>query len=177
MCKWGEEMNQTDRNIILIGMMGTGKSTAGSIIAQQLNYTLVDLDAEIEKAVGKSIPAMFESEGELFFRNAEAVVLERVLERQRLVIATGGGSVLRKENCELMSSKGWVAALTADESVIVERVRGDENRPLLAGNLEDRVRKIMEERKDCYRFADVTVDTTGCSAHEVALNILTHYRG
>lgn len=177
MRKWGEEMNQTDRNIILIGMMGTGKSTAGSIIAQQLNYSLVDLDNEIEKAVGKSIPAMFESEGEPFFRNAEAAVLERILERQRLVIATGGGAVLRKENCELMSRKGWVAALTADESTIVERVRGDEHRPLLAGNVEERVRKIMEERKDCYQFADVTVDTTGCSAHEVALNILAHYRG
>lgn len=177
MCKWGEEMNQTGRNIILIGMMGTGKSTAGSIIAQQLNYTLVDLDAEIEKAVGKSIPAIFEGEGESFFRNAESAVLERVLERQKLVIATGGGSVLRQENCELMSSKGWVVALTADESVIIERVRGDGNRPLLAGNLEDRVSKIMEERKDCYRFANVTVDTTGCSAHEVAHHILTHYRG
>lgn len=177
MRKWGEEVNQTDRNIILIGMMGTGKSTAGHIIAQQLNYTLVDLDSEIEKAVGKSIPAMFESEGEPFFRNAEAAVLERVLERQRLVIATGGGSVLRKENCELMSSKGWVAALTADEAAIVERVRGDVGRPLLAGDLVERVRKIMEERRECYQFADVTVDTTGRSAHEVALDILTHYRG
>ncbi|WP_245640228.1 shikimate kinase [Paenibacillus dakarensis] len=170
-------MNQTDRNIILIGMMGTGKSTVGSIIAQHLNYTLVDLDSEIEKAVGKSIPAMFEAEGELFFRNAEAAVLKRVLQRHRVVIATGGGAVLRKENCELMSCKGWVAALTAEEAVIVERVRGDVNRPLLAGDLKERVRKIMEERKDCYQFANVTVDTTGYSANEVALNILAHYRG
>ncbi|SMF88020.1 shikimate kinase [Paenibacillus uliginis N3/975] len=177
MRKWGEELNQTDRNIILIGMMGTGKSTVGHLISQQLNYTLVDLDSEIEKAVGKSIPAMFESEGEPFFRNAEADVLEKVLGRQRLVIATGGGAVLRKENCELMSSKGWVAALTADEAAIVQRVRGDVGRPLLAGNLVERVRQIMKERKECYQFADVTVDTTGKSAHEVALDILMHYRG
>lgn len=177
MRKWGELLNQTDRNIILIGMMGTGKSTAGHLIAQQLNYTFVDLDSEIEKAAGKSIPAMFESEGEPFFRNAEAAVLERVLGQQKVVIATGGGAVLRKENCELMSNRGWVAALTANEAAIVERVRGDIGRPLLAGNLEERVRKIMNERKDCYQFADVTVDTTGKSAHEVALDILIHYRG
>ncbi|KKO52200.1 shikimate kinase [Paenibacillus sp. DMB20] len=171
-------MDQRDRNIILIGMMGTGKSTAGHLIAQQLGYTLLDLDREIEKAVGKSIPAMFESEGEAFFRNAESAVLDRVLGRRRLVIATGGGAVLRKENCELMSQKGWVAALTADETSIIDRVRGDSGRPLLAGdNLEERVRQLMEERRDCYRFAHVTVDTTGRSAHEVALEVLAHYRG
>lgn len=171
-------MDQRDRNIILIGMMGTGKSTTGHLIAQQLGYTLLDLDREIEKAVGKSIPAMFESEGESFFRNAESAVLDRVLGGRRLVIATGGGAVLRKENCELMSQKGWVAALTADEASIIDRVRGDSGRPLLAGdNLEERVRKLMEERRDCYRFAHVTVDTTGRSAHEVALEVLAHYRG
>lgn len=170
-------MDQWDRNIILIGMMGTGKSTVGHLIAQQLGYTLVDLDREIEKAVGKSIPAMFESEGESFFRNAESAVLDRVLGGRRLVIATGGGAVLRKENCELMSQKGWVAALMADEASIINRVRGDSGRPLLAGDhLEERVRQLMEERRDCYRFAHVTVDTTGRSAQEVALEVLAHYR-
>ncbi|WP_234032804.1 shikimate kinase [Paenibacillus faecalis] len=169
-------MNDKDLNIILIGMMGTGKTTVGQLIAQQLNYDLIDLDSEIEYAVGKSIPDIFEAEGEAFFRNAESAVLEEVLKRQKVVIATGGGAVLRKENCDLMSSKGWVAALTADEETIIERVRGDVGRPLLAGNLEERVHKIMEERKDCYRFANATVDTIGKSAEQVALDILMHYR-
>lgn len=171
-------MEQHDRNIILIGMMGTGKSTVGHLIAHELNYSLVDLDREIEKAVGKSISAMFECEGEPFFRNAESAVLDRVLAKQRVVIATGGGAVLRKENCELMSKMGWVAALWADEASIIKRVRKDVARPLLAGDdLEAKVRSIMEERKDCYRFAEVTVDTTGRSVHEVAAEVLMHYRG
>ncbi|NMO94695.1 shikimate kinase [Paenibacillus lemnae] len=170
-------MDQRDRNIILVGMMGTGKSTAGRLIAQELDYTFVDLDQEIEMAAGRPIADIFASDGEPVFRDLESAMLEQMCSRKGLVIATGGGAVLRKENCELMSRKGWVAALTAEIPAIVERVSGDRSRPLLSGgDLEERVRRIMEERKECYSFAEVTVDTTGLSAHEVGREILMHYR-
>lgn len=170
-------MNQTEQNIILIGMMGTGKSTVGEILAEKLGYSLVDLDASIVAQEGMTIPEMFELRGEPYFRNAETSALRNVLSSGgRKVVATGGGCVLREENRELMLQGGFVVALTAEAEAIVERVKGDQNRPLLAGGAEERIRTILEERKDVYRFAHFTVDTSRIGADEVALKILTHYR-
>lgn len=165
------------KNIILIGMMGTGKSTVGRLVADSLGYTLIDLDTEIEKLDGRTIPEMFEADGESYFREAESAALRSVLLRKGIVLASGGGAVLSSENCEAMKQGGWVVALTADAASIVERVRGDVNRPLLAGDVEERVGRILDERKDKYLFADVMLDTVGRSAEEVATDILTHYRG
>lgn len=165
------------KNIILIGMMGTGKSTVGRLVADSLGYTLIDLDTEIEKLDGRTIPEMFEADGESYFREAESAALRSVLLRKGIVVASGGGAVLSTENCEAMKQGGWVVALTADAASIVERVRGDVNRPLLAGDVEERVGRILDERKDKYLFADVLLDTVGRSAEEVATDILTHYRG
>ncbi|MDR9852832.1 shikimate kinase [Paenibacillus sp. VCA1] len=170
-------MSQTKRNIILIGMMGTGKSTVGDILAKKLGYSLVDLDAAIVAEEGMTIPEMFELHGEPYFRKAETGVLRKILAQDgSKVVATGGGCVLREENRDLMLQGGFVVALTADAEAIVNRVKGDANRPLLAGGAEERVRTILEERKDAYRFAHSTVDTSRLGADEVALKILTHYR-
>ncbi|GAA0832135.1 shikimate kinase [Bifidobacterium pullorum subsp. gallinarum] len=170
-------MDKMGKNIILIGMMGTGKSTVGRLVADSLGYTLIDLDTEIEKLDGRTIPEMFEADGESYFREAESAALRSVLLRKGIVVASGGGAVLSSENCEAMKQGGWVVALTADTASIVERVRGDVNRPLLAGDVEERVGRILDERKDKYLFADVMLDTVGRSAEEVATDILTHYRG
>ncbi|MED5020252.1 shikimate kinase [Paenibacillus chibensis] len=170
-------MHQLNSHIILIGMMGTGKSTVGGILAEQLGYSLVDLDAAVVAEAGMTIPEMFELHGEAFFRQAETDMLRKVLSRGgRQIIATGGGAVLNPVNCELMVNGGFVAALTAEAETIIERVKGDTNRPLLAGNAEERIRTILEERKHAYQFAHCTVDTSGLSADEVAQFILTHYR-
>ncbi|EGG38287.1 shikimate kinase [Paenibacillus sp. HGF5] len=171
------KLDKLGRNIILIGMMGTGKSTVGRLVADSLGYNLIDLDSEIERMEGRTISEMFEKDGEPYFREAESAALRSVLLRDGIVLASGGGAVLRSDNCDVMKRGGWVVALTADAASIVERVRGDANRPLLAGDVEERVRRILDERKDKYRFADVMVDTVGRSADEVAADILTHYRG
>lgn len=163
-------------NIILIGMMGTGKSTVADMLARELGYRLIDVDAAVEKEEGCTIPELFTGKGETYFRDAESRVLCSVLEKKSQVIATGGGVVLRSDNCDVMLENGWVVALTADPAVIVERVSGCDNRPLLAGNAEERIKAIMEERKDAYRFAHYTVDTTELSAAEVTRLILAHYR-
>ncbi|WP_293203284.1 shikimate kinase [Paenibacillus sp.] len=164
------------KNIILIGMMGTGKSTVAEMLSRELGYPLIDVDAAVEQKEGCTIPELFSDKGEAYFRDVENRMLCSVLEKDAQVIATGGGVVLRPDNCEAMSANGWVVALTADPEVIVERVSGCENRPLLAGNAEERIRMIMEERKDAYRFAHYTVDTTALSAAEVTRLILAHYR-
>ncbi|WP_151734800.1 shikimate kinase ['Paenibacillus yunnanensis' Narsing Rao et al. 2020] len=165
------------RNIILVGMMATGKSTVGAMLAEELGYELVDLDHWIVQEEGRSIAEIFAAEGESYFRSAESAALKRVLEGEGKVVSTGGGAALAPGNAELMLAQGLVVALTATEDVIVARTSGDEGRPLLAGNARERVRAIMEARRDAYRFAHCTVDTSELSAAEVLQHILMHYRG
>lgn len=173
----GGLLNQTDQSIILVGMMGTGKSTVGDLLASELGYEMIDLDTAIVDKAGLSIPEIFELHGEAYFRQIETAVLDQVLSSGgRQIVATGGGAVLSADNCELMKQGGVVVALTANVEHILERVRGDQNRPLLAGNAEERVRILLKERREAYRFAHYTVDTSGLSAEEVARAILAHYR-
>ena len=165
-----------DRNIILVGMMATGKSTVGAILAEELDYELVDLDAVITGREGRSIADIFADGGEQAFRSIESEVLKEMLQGERKVISTGGGAVLAPGNAEVMLEHGFVVALTASEDIIIERVSGDENRPLLAGNAATRVRSIMEQRREAYRFAHCTVDTTELNVAEVSQYILLRYR-
>lgn len=163
-------------NLILIGMMATGKSAIGTLLAEELGYEMVDLDAEIVRHEGRCIPEIFAENGEVYFRTSESDRLREVLERDRVIVATGGGAVLAAANANLMKEKGIVVALSATAEEIIARVAGDRNRPLLAGNAEENVRRILEERKDAYSFAHCTVDTTGLTEDEVCQRILTHYR-
>jgi shikimate kinase len=166
-----------NKNIILVGMMATGKSTVGALLAEKLGYELVDLDRVIVETEGRSIAEIFATDGEEYFRSVETAALKRMLEAENKLISTGGGAVLAPGNTSLMLSKGHVVALTATEEEIIARVSEDVNRPLLAGNAEERVRRIMKDRQDAYLFAHYTVDTTGLSAAEVSQHILMHYRG
>ncbi|ULO05447.1 shikimate kinase [Paenibacillus sp. 19GGS1-52] len=166
-----------NKNIILVGMMATGKTTVGALLAEELAYELVDVDQVIVETEGRTIAEIFADQGEEYFRNVETIVLKRVLQAERRVISTGGGAVLAPGNTSLMLDKGLVVALTAAVEEIIARVSGDHNRPLLAGNAEERVRRIMESRREAYRFAHCTVDTTGLSAAQVSQHILLHYRG
>ncbi|QWU18371.1 shikimate kinase [Paenibacillus sophorae] len=163
-------------NLILIGMMATGKSSVGAVLAEQLGYELVDLDHEIIRKEGRSVSEIFAEEGEGYFRAVETEVLRQTVQSSRQVIATGGGAVLAPVNRGMMIENGIVVALSATAEDIISRVAGDNKRPLLAGNAEERVRRILEERKDAYSFAHCTVDTTDLSAAQVSLHILMHYR-
>lgn len=169
-------MNYANNNIILVGMMATGKSTVGALLAEELGYELIDLDQVIIQKQGRSIAEIFAEGGEAYFRKIESAVLKEMLEGEGRIISTGGGAVLAPGNAEVMLEKGLVVALTATEETIVARVSGDQNRPLLAGNAQERVRAILEQRRNAYRFAHCTVDTTELSVAEVSERILMHYR-
>ncbi|MCR8981056.1 shikimate kinase [Brevibacillus laterosporus] len=154
-------------NIILIGFMGTGKSTVGEQLAQQLQYERCDLDEEIVKATGKTISQIFAEDGEEMFRQLESDVLRRLVDGNRRVIITGGGAVLRPENIQVMLQYGIVVALTAEEQEIIRRVEQDQNRPLLQGNVKEKVRELLQARAGAYDFAPVQVDTTGKTIEEI----------
>ena len=160
-------------NIILVGFMGTGKSTVGAMLAQELGWEVVDVDAEIVKSEGRAISDIFETEGEAAFRAIETTMLEKLLaDKRKLLIATGGGAVLAERNRELMMQHGLVVALLATAEQIVERVKHDTGRPLLQGDVTERVKLLMEQRKHAYDFAPVAIDTTAKSAADVAAEIV-----
>ncbi|MCZ8520261.1 MULTISPECIES: shikimate kinase [Paenibacillus] len=162
------------RNIVLIGMMGTGKSTVGQALAAQLGWRFVDTDAVIERNTGKTIPELFASEGEAYFREAEREAVAAVLQSSGQIVATGGGAVLREENREAMKEGGLVVALLASPEKIIERVRTDTNRPLLQGNLEERVHTLAENRREAYGFADLAVDTSELDVESIVDEIRKH---
>lgn len=158
-------------NIVLVGFMGTGKTTVGRILAQQLDWVFTDTDAYIEEQAGMTISRMFQEHGEDYFRERETESLKELLQRQGQVVSTGGGAVLREENRRLMLENGLVVAMLADEAVIVERVKGDAGRPLLQGDLEERVRTLVEARRHAYDFAHVQLHTDNLSPLEAARRI------
>jgi shikimate kinase len=161
-----------ERNIVLIGFMGTGKSTVGLALSDRLGWRFVDTDQAIVEREQRSIPELFQNQGEAYFRDAESTVLSNVLQGDKQIISTGGGAVLRAENRECMLASSFVVALTAPPEVLLGRLRGDVNRPLLAGDKEERVHRLMEERKNAYDFAHLMIDTSTSNVRETVETIM-----
>lgn len=161
------------KNIYLLGMMGSGKSVTGKALAAMLGYEFTDLDAEIEKKEGRKIARIFEENGEPYFRDVETAVLKEFSAVPNRVFATGGGIVLKDENIEIMKSTGRGIFLETSLSVLWERVRQSKDRPLLntpdpKGTLE----RIMENREYRYtKASDLSVLTDGLSPQQVAKQI------
>ncbi|MWC26769.1 shikimate kinase [Paenibacillus sp. MMS18-CY102] len=159
--------------IVLVGFMGTGKSTVSRLLAEQLGWRRIDSDEEIVRVTGKAIKDLFAEGGEAHFRNIESETLCAILQAGTpAVIATGGGAVLREENRSAMLSQSLVVALKADESHIVERVSSDTSRPLLQGDTAANVRRLLDERRTAYDFAPLIIDTTGLTPDAVCKIIL-----
>lgn len=161
------------KNIILIGFMGTGKTTVGKALAKAYpSWTFVDLDEQIEQQAGMSIPAIFRDKGEPSFREMESRVLRETLQKNGQIIATGGGIVLQPHNVAMMLAGGVVVALRADEEEIIRRVAGNPNRPLLQKDPAARVRTLMQQRAGKYDFAPVQIDTTNKSLEAIVQEIV-----
>ena len=167
-------------NIVLIGFMGSGKTTFGKALAQKLNMSFLDTDAYIEEQAGKPIAMIFEEDGEEYFRKLETEVLIRLRDTvSNTVFSTGGGMPLRNQNARLLKEIGRVYYLTAANQVIYDRVKDDSNRPLLqCENPYERIRMLMKERAPLYeQAADVLVDTNSTDIEEVCGRIMEDYHG
>ncbi len=143
---------RTMKNIVLIGLMGVGKSTVGKKLAQKIGRDFIDTDQLIEDKCGTSISVIFEVEGEIGFRKRENKVISEVMEKQGKIIATGGGAPMQKENHEFLK-KGYVIYLFAKPISIWKRLQYDDSRPILQStkNLKKRIEELFVSRDSIYR--------------------------
>ncbi len=158
------------KNIYLIGFMGTGKTAVGRALAARMGRPFVDLDQLIEAQTKKTVSIIFEDEGEPSFRRLESAALEIISKSRNLVVATGGGSVLHPRNREVMRETGYVVALKAELDFIKKRLSGDAARPLIrmAKGEEGTLLNLYEARITYYEGADLTLDTSRMTPEEAA---------
>ncbi|NVJ58969.1 MAG: shikimate kinase AroK [Gammaproteobacteria bacterium] len=161
------------RNVFLVGPMGAGKTTIGKQLADILKLEFVDTDQELEKRTGAPIDWIFDIEGEEGFRDREQKLIEELTSMQGIVLATGGGAVIRKENRIHLAGRGVVVYLEASIEQQVERTRRDKRRPLLQnGDPESTLVNLMDERDPMYReISDYVVATNENTVKSVANNI------
>lgn len=159
-----------DKPIVLIGLMGVGKTTVGRRLAKKLGLPFVDADEEIEKAAGLTISEIFERFGEDYFRDGERRVISRLLDDRKQIIATGGGAFMNPETRGLILSHATAVWLDADIEVLVKRVSRRDTRPLLKnGDPEEILRKLAKERNPVYAQAHVHI-VGNDSPHETTVN-------
>lgn len=166
------------RSIFLVGMTASGKTTIGKALAAQLGFPFFDSDRVLEERAGVSIPWIFEFEGESQFRRREALIIDELSQMRNIVLATGGGAVMRATTRERLSARGFVVYLIAPINKILERVAEDTSRPLLQhDDPEAVIERMALEREPVYAgLADATFDTDAYpNAHEIAANIATWY--
>lgn len=163
----------SERNIILVGFMGAGKSTVAAELVKCGNYHLFDLDAEIERRSGMKIQEIFRQHGESCFRDLESTVLSELRSQQGLVVATGGGALGRPENRELIRSLGCTVYLRTSFAVLQRRLKFSSERPLVKEQPDwNALETLLLSRTPFYETADLIIDTNNKNPEEIASEIL-----
>lgn len=159
-------------SVVLIGMMGVGKTTLGRAASKALGWKFIDVDRQIELAEGRRITEIFEADGEPAFREMETLALAELSGRKHAVVSTGGGAPIQRGNLELMREIGPIVYLQAGVEALTRRLKNSRTRrPLLGNDIERRIRTLLQERQQFYRQADFKIDVDGHSPMETVLEI------
>jgi shikimate kinase len=165
------------KNIVLLGFMGTGKTSVGRLLAARLRRPFIDVDEKIERQCGSTISEIFQQHGEAVFREQERAVIAKVSRYANTVIATGGGVVLLRENLIRLRSNGVLISLTAPVDVILARTARRVTRPLLdCQDREQTIKQLMAIREPLYQAADYVLDTSSGSLRHVTEKIIVLLR-
>ena len=167
-------METTSNNIVLVGPMGSGKTTVGRRLAHELNQDFFDTDHEIIDKTGVNIDYIFDIEGEKGFRERESKILENLCQMSNIILATGGGIVILSKNRKILKNSGLVVYLSSSVNQLLKRTAKSKTRPLLENSSDRRktITELLEARDVYYReVASFVVDTTGKKLHEV-INII-----
>lgn len=166
-----------DKNIMLIGFMGAGKSTVSRELSKLTGKSEIDMDAYIVKKEGCSINEIFEKHGEAYFRDIETKYLIEIQKESGLIVSCGGGTVIKDENVEYMKENGVIVLLTATPETIYGRVKNSKDRPILNGNMNiEFITELMNRRKDRYlSVADIVVETDNKHINSICKEIMEKY--
>ena len=164
-----------DYNIVLIGFMGAGKSTVARTLGEWFDMDIVEMDELISERQGMSIPEIFEKHGEEYFRNLETNLLIELQKASRTIISCGGGAAMRSQNVSEMKKNGYVVLLTAAPKTILERVKENDDRPLLKNHKNaEYIAQLMEKRRERYETAaDLIVQTDKKNVQEICKEMIT----
>jgi shikimate kinase len=167
---------KAEQHLILTGFMGSGKSSVGRELATLLQRPFIDLDEYIEKQTGLTIAKIFEHQGETHFRRLEQQALKTVLAYPPMVLATGGGTIINKDNRRLMQNRGYIIFLDASQDTIMKRTGGSHSRPLLLtedkivsdGFRQQKIKDLLNERRPFYEFCHLKILTDNLSVNQVS---------
>ena len=160
------------KNIYLVGFMGSGKSTVGKILAEKLNMNFIDIDKLIEEKEGMEIKDIFEQKGESYFRELERKQIEAIVKQEGLVVSTGGGLGANLDNMNLIKKNGDVVWLDVSLNTVLDRLKNDQDRPLLKQSTE-KIKQLFEERKNVYRLANIRINADKKTPSQIVEEILT----
>ena len=164
------------KNIVLVGLMGAGKSSVGKLLAQKLNLSFVDTDELIEKKENIKISDIFSKYGEQYFRDLENKVISDLATKTSLVISTGGGSVQNINNLNALKETGFVIYLKAAPDILFERIKNDNSRPLLkTSNPLETLENLLKKRETNYSMADFIIDTNNKTIDGIISLIIEEY--
>jgi shikimate kinase len=165
------------KNIVLTGFMGTGKTVVGRELSRMLNMRVLDVDTEIELSQKMTIKDIFKTYGEGHFRDIETETIKRLSSDEDIIISTGGGAVLRKENVDILREKGIVFCMQASPETILKRTGRSRKRPLL--NVEDpmvKIKELLDYRRPFYEKAGILINTDGRTPLQIAEEIAEIWR-
>lgn len=165
------------KNIVLVGLMGSGKTTIGKLLSKTLERELIDIDSKIEKESGKTINEIFELYGELLFRKLESKAIDSIGQEEDKVISTGGGAV--QDNCNLdnLKKNGLLFYLKASPKELFARIKHDTHRPLLKNaKPQETLKKLLKQREGNYNLADYTITTDNKQANDIVNEIIEKYK-
>jgi len=165
-----------ERNVIICGFMGTGKSVVGKSVSTALGFDFMDTDSLIENRCGKTIAEIFREDGEEYFRDLEKEILFRLPER-KTVVAAGGGMIVDRENYRWLLRLGLIVLLTASVETICRRIRNDNSRPLLSGeNSKDKVQRLLSQRQPVCDMIGYRINTDRLNVSDVCEAVIKIYR-